>query len=201
MRRFECDYAEGAHPRLLERLVQTNFEQLPGYGVDSHCQRARERIQALCARDDADVHFLMGGTQCNLVVLAAALRPHQGAIAAQTGHIAVHESGAIEATGHKVLLLSSDDGKITAAQVHACCAAHFADGNREHIVQPGLVYISQPTESGTLYTKAELTALSETCREWGVYLYVDGARLSNGDGGDIFSSVHPSKDSIWNVTG
>ena len=177
MLRFECDYAEGAHPRLLEKLVATNWEQTPGYGVDSHCERARELIREQCGREDADVHFLVGGTPCNLTVIAAALRPHQGALAAETGHIEVHESGAIEATGHKVLPLPSADGKITAEQVRAYCVHHFAEKNREHTVQPGLVYISLPTENGTLYSKAELAALSAVCREWGLLFYVDGARL------------------------
>lgn len=178
MRRFECDYAEGAHPRLLARLVDTNEEQTPGYGTDSHCERARALIREQCRREDVDVHFLMGGTPCNLTLLTAALRPHQGALAAQSGHIAVHESGAIEAAGHKVLPLPAQEGRVSAAQVRDYCARHFGDHNREHTVQPGLLYISQPTESGTLYSKAELEALSDACREWGLYLYVDGARLS-----------------------
>ena len=178
MLRFECDYAEGAHPQIMERLLATNLEQHPGYGVDKHCEHARELVRAFCDAPEAQVHFLVGGTPCNLIMISAALRPHQGALAAQTGHIAVHESGAIEATGHKVLTLPSEDGKITAAQVDAYCADHFAQGNREHTVQPKLVYISQPTENGTVYKKDELTALRAACDKWGLFLYVDGARLS-----------------------
>ncbi|MBE6792423.1 MAG: aminotransferase class V-fold PLP-dependent enzyme [Ruminococcaceae bacterium] len=178
MLRFECDYAEGAHPQIMERLMATNFEQTPGYGVDTHCEHARALVRDFCAAPDAQVHLMVGGTPCNLTLIAAALRPHQGALAAQTGHIAVHESGAIEATGHKVLTVPSDDGKITAAQVDAYCADHFAQGNREHTVQPKLVYISQPTENGTVYKKDELVALRAACDKWGLFLYVDGARLS-----------------------
>ena len=178
MLRFECDYAEGAHPQIMERLMATNFEQTPGYGVDVHCERARALVRDFCAAPDAQVHLMVGGTPCNLTLIAAALRPHQGALAAQTGHIAVHESGAIEATGHKVLTVPSDDGKITAAQVDEYCADHFAQGNREHTVQPKLVYISQPTENGTVYKKDELVALRAACDKWGLFLYVDGARLS-----------------------
>lgn len=148
MIRFECDYAEGAAPQLLERLTRTNLEQTPGYAVDGHCQRARDLIRAACAAPQAEVEFLVGGTQANQTVISAALRPYQGALCAQTGHINVHETGAIEATGHKVLPLPSQDGKITPKQVEQFCAVHWADPTREHIVQPGMVYLSQPTETG-----------------------------------------------------
>ena len=134
-------------------------------------------IRAKCSAPDADVHFLVGGTQANMIVITAALRPHQAAIAAETGHIAVHETGSIEAAGHKVITLPSGDGKITAAQVRSCVEAHWNDSTHEHMAQPALVYISQPTENGTVYSLAELEALSAVCREKGLIFYVDGARL------------------------
>lgn len=177
---FESDYTEGAHPRILQQLVATNEEQTVGYGLDEHCEQARQYIRTACQADTADVHFLVGGTQTNTTIIAAILRPHQGAVAAVSGHIAVHESGAIEATGHKVLTLESADGKIRAEQVQALYDAHWQDATHEHMVQPGLVYISQPTENGTLYTKQELTALSRVCRACGLPLMLDGARLGYG---------------------
>ena len=177
MIRFNCDYSEGAHPKVLEKLIQTNFEQTAGYGEDPYCLQAAELIKEKCKRQDVDVHFFVGGTQANLTVISAALRPHQGAIAAITGHINVHESGAIEATGHKVLALPSVDGKLTAKQIQAACDEHYNDSTHEHMVQPKLVYISNSTEIGTIYTKAELTAISETCKKNDLYLYMDGARL------------------------
>ncbi|MGF0469852.1 low specificity L-threonine aldolase [Lysinibacillus sphaericus] len=188
MIRFENDYAEGAHPQILQKLVETNEEQSPGYGMDEHSERARAYIKKEIAAEQADVHFLVGGTQTNTTVIASILRPHQGVIAATTGHIAVHETGAIEATGHKVLTLPSDDGKITAAQVKACYDAHWQDSTHEHMVQPGLVYISHPTENGTTYSKAELSAISKVCRDCGLPLFLDGARLGYGlvaDGNDL----------------
>lgn len=175
--RFECDYTEGAHEAIMQRLMATNMEQTPGYGMDSHSERARQLVQAACAAPTADVHFLVGGTQSNTTMLAAVLRPHQGVISATTGHIAVHESGAIESTGHKVLTVPSDDGKITAEQVRALHAAHWADSSFEHMVQPGAVYISHPTECGTTYTKAELEALRAACADCKLPLLLDGARL------------------------
>ncbi len=178
--RFNCDYNEGAHPRILQRLSDTNFEQTAGYGEDPHCDRARALILEACGNPDADVWLLVGGTQTNLTVISAALRPHQGVLSAQSGHINIHESGAIEATGHKVLTLPSADGKITAAQVEKAVDSHFSDETQIHMVQPKMVYISHPTEIGTLYTKAELTALHEVCRKYGLYLYMDGARMGYG---------------------
>lgn len=180
MIRFECDYSEGAHPQIMERLMETNLCQTPGYGEDEFCERARGYIRRECGREDVDVHFLVGGTQANLTVIAAALRPWQGAIAADTGHINVHESGAIEATGHKVMAVPSVNGKITAAQVETAVTNHWADVTHEHMVQPGMVYISNPTESGTLYSKAELEALYDVCRKHQIYLFIDGARLGYG---------------------
>ena len=180
MIRFNCDYSEGAHPRILQRLTDTNFEQTAGYGDDPHCENARRLILKECGQPDADVYLLVGGTQTNLTVIAAALRPYQGVLSAVSGHINVHESGAIEATGHKVLALPSDDGKITATQVEKAYSDHFSDETQIHIVQPKMVYISHPTEIGTLYTKQELTELSEVCRRRGLYLFMDGARMGYG---------------------
>lgn len=180
MIRFECDYGEGAHPRILEQLLETNMEQTCGYGLDDHCENARAIIRGLCEDETLEVQFLVGGTQANTTVIAAALRPHQGVISAVTGHINAHETGAIEATGHKVLALPSDDGRITADAVRTYCAAHWADSTHEHIVQPGMVYLSNPTENGTLYTKAMLEDMRKVCDEYGLLLFVDGARLGYG---------------------
>ena len=174
---FECDYTEGCHPAILQRLVETNEEQTTGYGMDEHCENARALIRNLCEAPDADVHFLVGGTQTNTTVIASILRPYQGVLCAETGHINVHETGAIEATGHKVLPLKSSDGKITAGQIREAYDAHWNDHDHEHIVQPGLVYLSQSTENGTIYSKAELTAISQTCHDCKLPLFLDGARL------------------------
>jgi threonine aldolase len=177
MIRFNCDYSEGAHPKVLEKLIETNLEQTAGYGVDDYCLKAAELIKEKCKKQDAEIHFFVGGTQTNLTVISAALRPHQGVIAANTGHINVHESGAIEATGHKVLSVSSFDGKLTADQIQNVFDNHFDDEDHEHMVQPKLVFLSNPTEIGTIYSKAELTAISETCKRNDLILYLDGARL------------------------
>lgn len=177
MLRFDNDYAEGGHPRILQRLIETNMEQHPGYGADRYCEEARELIKEACQTPDADVHLLVGGTQTNKIVIATILRPHQGVLSPQSGHINVHETGAIEATGHKVLTLPTEDGKISADQVRAYYDAHFSDAGNVHTVQPGMVYISQPTEYGTSYTKTELEALSTVCREKKMPLFIDGARL------------------------
>lgn len=174
---FNCDYSEGAHPQVLEKLISTNLEQTTGYGIDPYCARAADLIKNKCRRDDIDVHFLVGGTQTNLTLISAALRPHQGVITADTGHINIHESGAIEATGHKVLALPSLDGKLTAQQIQKAYDDHYNDETHEHMVQPKLVYISNPTEIGSIYNKEELTTLSETCRKNNLILYLDGARL------------------------
>ena len=177
---FNNDYAEGCHQSILDALVNTNMEQTLGYGEDDYCAAAREKIRKACGNDNLAVHFLVGGTQTNLTVIDAALRPHQGALCASSGHIHVHETGAVEATGHKVLALPSTDGKITVRQVEQAVLAHRADGAFEHIVQPKLVYISNPTELGTLYTKQELEELSAVCQKLGLYLFLDGARLGYG---------------------
>ena len=180
MLRFECDYGEGAAQPVLDLLQKTNLEQTPGYGEDAYCAAAADKIRALCDAPDAAVHFFVGATQANLTVIDAALKPWQGVLCAETGHIHVHETGSIEATGHKCLALPAREGKITAQQVRDAVAAHRANPSHEHEVQPGMVYISNPTEVGTLYRKEELTALSAACYELGLYLFVDGARMAYG---------------------
>lgn len=182
MIRFECDYGEGAHPKILEALTQTNLEQTAGYGLDPHCDHARELICQACQAPEAAVEFLVGGTQANATVIAAILRPYQGALCAQTGHINVHETGAIEASGHKVLPLPAKEGKITAQEIRRACRDHWEDATHEHIVQPGLVYLSQPTEEGTLYTRSELEDIRAACDEYHLPLYIDGARCGYGLG-------------------
>ena len=174
---LQSDYLEGACPEVLARLAATNEQQTPGYGEDTYCEEARDMIRSICQAPDAAVHFLVGGTQANRTVLASILRPHQGVLSADSGHIAAHETGAIENSGHKVLTLPSTAGKITGAQVEKYCAAHFADSSFEHMVQPGAVYISNPTEIGTIYTHSELEELYGSCRKWNLPLYIDGARL------------------------
>ncbi|WP_115045305.1 threonine aldolase family protein [Xanthomonas arboricola] len=170
---FRNDYSEGAHPRLLQALAQASTEQNAGYGTDRHTARAAALIRNAVAQAQADVHLLVGGTQTNLTAIAAFLRPHQAVIAVEAGHIATHETGAIEATGHKVLTVPALHDKLTPALIQPLLDAH---GN-EHMVQPRLVYISNSTESGTIYTRAELQALSRFCRAHDLLLYLDGARL------------------------
>ena len=177
MIRFNCDYNEGTHPAILERLSKTNMEQIPGYGEDHYCRQAADLIRAKCQAPQAAVHFLVGGTQTNLTVIASALKPYQSVISADCGHINVHETGAIEATGHRIISVPSTDGKISAAQVQQICEAHYADDNPEFASQPKMVYISFPTEYGTLYTKQELQELHEVCQKNNLFLFVDGARL------------------------
>lgn len=174
---FASDYAEGAHPRLLERLAATNLESAPGYGADKWSERARQKIRQACACPEAEVFFLMGGTQTNQVVIDALLPPYAGVLAAATGHVCVHEAGAIEYTGHKVLPLPSHDGKLDVADLRQWIADFHADANHEHMVFPGMAYISHPSEYGTLYTRAELAALYAACTEYGIPLFLDGARL------------------------
>lgn len=180
MIRFECDYTTGAHPKILEALVSTNAEASPGYGEDAHCERARAMLRELCQAPEAGVHFLVGGTQANTTIISAALRPHQGVLCADTGHINVHETGAIESTGHKVLALPAMEGKIDAGQIERYCQEHYDNVAWEHMVQPGMVYLSHPTELGTVYTLAELEAIHTVCRRWKLPLFVDGARLACG---------------------
>ena len=174
MIRLNCDYLEGCHPAVLRALCDTNLEQNPGYGLDPHCENAARLIRETFACPDAAVHFLVGGTQANTTIIAAALRPWEGVLCAETGHINVHETGAIESSGHKVLALPGREGKITAEQV---AEAARLQGDDEHVVRPGMVYVSMSTEVGTLYSLRELTALHDTCRELGLLLFVDGARL------------------------
>ena len=175
---FASDYLEGAHPAILQRLVETNLEKTPGYGADEYSESARRKIRAACAAPEADVYFLVGGTQTNATVIDALLRPYQGAIAAESGHINVHESGAIELGGHKVLSLAQENGKLTAQAVERCAQGYWQDDNREHMVMPGLVYLSQPTEYGTLYSLSELEAIRAVCDRYSLSLYLDGARLA-----------------------
>ena len=174
---FHNDYNEMCHPAVLRHLEEISPLQMDGYGEDPCCEAAADMIRSLCCRDDIAVHFLVGGTQTNLTVITAALRPHQAAIGTESAHIQVHETGAIEATGHKVLSLPSEDGKITAEQIRKTAQAHIDDVTHEHIAQPKLVYLSQPTELGTTYTLSEMEQISRVCKQYGLYLFVDGARL------------------------
>lgn len=180
MLRFQNDYSEGAHPNVLRALCDTNLCSTPGYGLDDDCRRAADAIRARFACPDADVHFLVGGTQTNQLAAAAFLRPWEAMVAADTGHINVHETGAIEATGHKVIAVPGADGKLTPAAIADAAAQHCAAPGvyDEHMVLPRMVYVSDATELGTVYTRAELTALRAACDAHGMYLYLDGARLA-----------------------
>lgn len=177
---FENDYVEGAHPAVLQRLIDTNRERLPGYGADAYCARAAEKIREACACDKADVSFLTGGTQANAVVLSALLHSYEGVVSAETGHINGHEAGAIEYTGHKILALPQQAGKFSPEALERFVAGFYADENHAHMVHPGAVYLSYPTEYGTLYTRRELEAIAATCRRYGMRLFLDGARLGYG---------------------
>ncbi len=174
---FESDYTEGAHEAVLNRLIETNFEQLPGYGTDKYCESAKRKIKEACGREDAEVYLLTGGTQTNQIVIDTMIHATEGAVSADTGHINVHESGAVEFTGHKILPLPNFEGKIHAEDLKKLLVDFYADGNREHCVFPGIVYVSHPTEYGTLYTKAELSSIAKVCREYEIPLFLDGARL------------------------
>ena len=174
---FHNDYNEICHPVVLQKIMASAGEQMAGYSMDTCCARATALIREKCCREDIAVHYLVGGTQTNLTVIAAALRPHQAVIAADSGHVSVHETGAIEATGHKIVCLPECDGKISAQQVEQVVLAQRLSMDAEHIAQPKLVYISNPTEIGTTYSLAELEQLSEVCRKHQLYLFVDGARL------------------------
>ena len=175
---FASDYMEGAHPAILSRLIETNMVKTVGYGMDEYSESAREKIRNACAAPDAEVYFLAGGTQTNATVLDALLRNYQGVVAARTGHVSVHEAGAIEFGGHKVLEVPEQDGKISAETVECYINQYWQDDNHEHMVMPGVVYLSQPTEYGTLYSLRELEEISSVCRAHQVFLYVDGARLA-----------------------
>ena len=177
---FENDYCEGAHEEILKKLVETNLEKTSGYGTDPYCASAREKIRGACSCPEADVFFVSGGTQANVIVIAAMLRRYEGVVAAATGHIHGHEAGAVEYTGHKVLALPQTDGKLSAADLREYLETYYADANHEHMTFPGMVYISYPTEYGTLYTKAELEALHQICAQYQIPLFMDGARLGYG---------------------
>lgn len=180
MLNFASDYTEGAHEAILRRLIETNYEQLPGYGTDHYCDSAKEKIKAAVGRPDAQVFLLTGGTQTNQIVIDTMLGACEGVVCADTGHIACHEAGAIEYTGRKVLTLPHHEGKLQADTLREYLEGFYSDENHDHMVFPGMVYISHPTEYGTLYSLAELTALSETCRQYDIPLYMDGARLGYG---------------------
>lgn len=175
---FSSDYMEGAHPEILRRLAETNLERTPGYGLDRYSESAKEKIRAACRCPDAEIFFLVGGTQTNATVIDALLQSYQGVIAADTGHISVHEAGAIEFCRHKILTLPHHNGKISAKQIKTFLDEYREDVNRDHMVMPGMVYISHPTEYGTLYSLAELTEISSLCRANNIPLYLDGARLA-----------------------
>lgn len=177
---FQCDYNEGCAPEIFSALSRTNMEQCVGYGEDPHCENARRLVREACKVPQADVHFLVGGTQANATVISSILRPYQGVIAPESGHIAVHETGAIEHGGHKVIALPAFNGKITAEQIRSCVEAHYAEGGPEHTVQPGMVYISFSTEFGTLYSLKEMEQIHDVCVEFGLPLFIDGARLGYG---------------------
>ena len=177
MHSFESDYTAGARVEILRRLNETNLEQLPGYGSDKYCESAKEKIRAACDCPGADIFFMVGGTQTNAVVIDSMLPSYGGVIAAQTGHISDHEAGAIEFTGHKVIALPVYDGKLRAEDVWMYMKDYWQDASHQHFVYPGMVYISYPTEFGTLYTKRELVELASVCRWYNIPLYIDGARL------------------------
>ena len=172
---FKCDYSEGAHPQILKALEASNFIQTEGYGEDPYCQEARQVIQKVIGRDDIAIHFFVGGTQANTTALSAFLRPHEAIISVDSGHICVHETGAIESTGHKIIPMAGKDGKLRPEDIQTALASH----TDEHMVKPKLVYISNSTEVGTLYKKSELEAISTYCRDQGLILYIDGARLGS----------------------
>lgn len=181
---FESDYITGAHPEILKRLAETNMEFLSGYGHDPYTESAKEKISKAMGIDTAEITFLVGGTQTNSIVISAMLEDFEGVVSATTGHVAVHEAGAVEYTGNKVLEVPAKDGKIIIPELSKYLENFFADGNAEHMVFPGMVYISHPTEYGTLYTKDELTSLSEICKKYDMPLFLDGARLGYGLAGE-----------------
>ena len=177
---FECDYNNGVHPEILKRIIETNDCRLPGYGSDIYSESAKSKIKQACGRDDVEVYFISGGTQTNLIVISSLLSSCEGVIAADTGHVSVHEAGAIEYHGHKVLALPHSDGKINPELLCEYVENFYNDENHEHMVYPGMVYLSFPTENGTLYSKAELQETSDGCKKYNLLLYIDGARLGYG---------------------
>lgn len=180
MIRFDSDYMAGAHPEVLDALVRTNLELTPGYGNDAYTAEARDLIREATGCPEAEVRFLVGGTQTNATIIDGLLSRHEGVLAAESGHIAIHESGAIEASGHKVLTLPHHDGKVRAEDVEEYITTFYADQTYEHMVAPGMLYISHPTEYGTIYSRDELQTLSDTCHRHNIPLYIDGARLGYG---------------------
>ncbi|MBQ6576345.1 MAG: hypothetical protein IJL91_01170 [Bacteroidales bacterium] len=194
-RSFVCDYSEGAHPKILERFLETNMVQCPGYGFDPFSISAKNKIKEAVNDSGADVFLLCGGTQTNSTIIATMLKPYEGVVAVTTGHIAVHEAGAVEYTSHKVLTIPGKDGKMEAGVLNTYLKAFFEDGNHDHMVFPGMAYISFPTEYGTVYSKKELEDIHSVCRKWGIPLFIDGARLGYGlcaHGGDV--SLRDLKD-------
>lgn len=177
---FTCDYTEGAHPEILRRLTETNMQQVSGYGEDPFCLSAKEKIRQATGCPDADIFFLVGGTQTNSTIIDALLQSYEGVVAVETGHIAVHEAGAIEFSGHKVLTLPGHDGKMSAADLRLMLEHFHGDPTWPHMVYPGMVYISFPTEYGTIYTKAELSAIYDVCHDYQIPFFIDGARLGYG---------------------
>lgn len=180
MQHFDSDYLEGAHPAILQRLMETNMEKTSGYGTDIYCESARKKILEACGCTEGEVYFMVGGTQVNSTVIGSLLKSYEGVVAADTGHISVHEAGAVEATGHKVLTVPGVQGKLLPEALKAYMENYYGDENHEHMVWPGMVYISHPTEYGTLYTKKELEEISEVCHKYELPLFLDGARLGYG---------------------
>lgn len=180
MIRFDCDYLEGAHPKILKKIVESNYEQTPGYSKDEYTKNAINKIKKACKTDRIDVHILVGGTQTNTTVIASILKPYQAVVCVNTGHINIHETGAIESCGHKVISVDSDDGKITPLKIEQVAKLHFEDDAPEHMAMPKMVFISLPTECGTNYAKEELKDIYDMCKKYNMYLYIDGARLGYG---------------------
>lgn len=199
MLHFDTDYMEGCHPQILQRLVDTNLQQTVGYGQDPITAEAKQLVRQACADDSLDVHFLVGGTQTNSTVIDALLSHHEGVLAAQTAHINVHESGAIESCGHKVLTLPAHNGKVSPAEVQAYIREFYADETYEHMVAPGMLYISYPTEYGTLYTREELQQLHTICQEAQIPLFIDGARLGYGLASDACDVTLPQLAQLCDV--
>ncbi len=204
MQHFDNDYMEGAHPLILQRLVETNMEKTSGYGEDEYCESAKEKIREACHCPQAEIYFIAGGTQTNATVIDALLHSYEGVLAADTGHISSHEAGAIERGGHKVLTLPQELGKLDAGSIEDYLTVFFQDGNHAHMVQPGLVYLSHPTEYGTLYTKAELKKIYSVCRKYKLPLFIDGARLGYGlmaEGTDVTLEVIADNCDVFYIGG
>ena len=201
---FLNDYSEGAHEKVLQHLIDTNMEQLPGYGTDHYCEEAKEKIKKACGCEDAEVFLLTGGTQTNQIVIDTMLQPYEGVVAAQTGHVSTHEAGAIEFTGHKVLTIPQHEGKIYAEELESYLRGFWEDTDHEHMVFPGMVYISHPTEYGTLYTRSELENISAICEAYDIPLYLDGARLGYGlmsDNTDVTLGIISSCCDVFYIGG